>query len=268
MRARLRALIVDDELVARRRIRRLLSTEPDVVVIGESGDGTSAVRTIKADHPDLVFLDVQMPELDGFDVVSALDPKSLPAIVFVTAFDKYALRAFDVHAIDYLLKPFTAERFRTAVRRARDRIHGQTVDSGLASLAHALRETPRYLSRVSVKMSGKIVLVDVASVDWIEAADNYVLLHVGTRELLHRETLAGLERQLDPDRFVRIHRSVIVQIDRIAELHPASHGDMDVLLRNGKTLTLSRTWRDSVETRFGGGRRTNRNEAERRNGDG
>lgn len=247
MTAKLRALIVDDERVARQRIRRLLaSTASDIAVIGECGDGVTAVDTIAREAPALVFLDVQMPELDGFGVVSALDPAALPAIIFVTAFDKYALRAFDVHAIDYLLKPFTTERFRTAVLRARDRIQRRTLDNGLASLAQTLRERPRYLTRVSVKTAGKIVLVDVTTVDWIEAADNYVRLHVGTREYLHRETLAGLEKQLNPERFVRIHRSALVQIDRIAELHPASHGDMDVVLRNGKTLTLSRTWVEGV----------------------
>jgi two-component system LytT family response regulator len=245
--AKLRALIVDDERVARQRIRRLLaSTASDIAVIGECGDGVTAVETIVREEPELVFLDVQMPELDGFGVVSALDPAALPAIIFVTAFDKYALRAFDVHAIDYLLKPFTTDRFRTAVLRARDRIERRTLDNGLASLAQTLRERPRYLTRVSVKTAGKIVLVDVATVDWIEAADNYVRLHVGTREYLHRETLAGLEKQLDPERFVRIHRSALVQVDRIAELHPASHGDMDVVLRNGKTLTLSRTCVEGV----------------------
>jgi two-component system LytT family response regulator len=244
---KLRALIVDDERVARQRIRRLLaSTAGDIAVIGECGDGVAAVETIAREEPDLVFLDVQMPELDGFGVVSALDSAALPAIIFVTAFDKYALRAFDVHAIDYLLKPFTAERFRTAVLRARDRIQRRTLDNGLASLARTLRERPRYLTRVSVKTAGKIVLVEVSTVDWIEAADNYVRLHVGSREYLHRETLAGLEKQLDPERFVRIHRSALVQIDRIAELHPASHGDMDVVLRHGKTLTLSRTFVEGV----------------------
>ena len=246
--AKIRALIVDDEAVARRRIRRLLSTDADIVIIGECADGASAVETMATEQPDLVFLDVQMPERDGFEVVGALDPATLPAIVFVTAFDRYALQAFDVHAIDYLLKPYTPERFRTAVERAKERIHGRQVDASLASFAQALRERPRYASRLPVKTAGKILLVDVASVDWIEAADNYVRLHVGAREYLHRETLAALERQLDPERFARIHRSIIVQTDRIVELHPASHGDMDVVLRNGKTLTLSRTFRERIES--------------------
>ena len=250
MTAPLRALIVDDEAVARRRVRRLLSSEPDIVVTGECTDGATAVETITREAPDLVFLDVQMPDLDGFGVVSGLEPGSLPAIVFVTAFDRYALRAFDVHAIDYLLKPYTAERFRLAVQRARERVERRTLDAGLRSLAQALRETRHYATRLPVKTGGKIVLVDLRLVDWIDAADNYVRLHIGAKEYLHRETLARLEQQLDPDRFARIHRSTIVQIDRIVELHPASHGDMDVVLRGGATLTLSRTWRERVEAKL------------------
>lgn len=247
----LRALIVDDEAIARRRIRRLLAREPDVTVAGECADGTAAVEAIGRERPDLVFLDVQMPERNGFEVLAGIDPRVLPAIVFVTAFDRYALRAFDVHAIDYLLKPFTPERFRTALYRARARIAGRAVDVGLASLAAALRDRPRYLARLPVRATGgRIRLVDLMTVDWIEAAGNYVRLHAGSHEYVIRDTLAGLERHLDPDRFARIHRSAIVQIDRIAELHPTSHGDMDVVLKNGTVLTLSRTWRELVQHLF------------------
>ena len=247
----LRALIVDDETVARRRIRRLLAAEPDVVVAGECADGAAAVEAMIAQRPHLVFLDVQMPELDGFGVLRRMDPATLPAIIFVTAFDAYALRAFEVHAIDYLLKPFTRERFRLALDRARERIRRATVDAGLASFTVALRSRPRYLSRLSVRAAGRIIVVDLATVDWIEAADNYVRLHAGSREYLLRETLGRLEERLDPERFVRIHRSAMVQVDRISELHPASHGDMEVVLRNGTVLTLSRTWRDRVQRLFG-----------------
>jgi two-component system, LytTR family, response regulator len=244
----LRVLVVDDEAPARRRIRRLLAADPQIAVVGECGDGASAVTEILAARPDLVFLDVQMPEGDGFAVVRALPPGGLPAILFVTAHDQYALKAFDVHAVDYLLKPFTADRFRTALARARERIEKRTADAGLANLAETLRTRPAYLSRVPVRTAGRTVFVDLAAVDWLEAADNYVRLQVRQREYLVRETLAALEAQIDPDRFVRIHRSVIVQVDRIAELRPTSHGDAEVTLRDGTRLAVSRTCRERLST--------------------
>jgi two-component system LytT family response regulator len=247
----LRAIIVDDEPPARRRIRRLLATEPDVVVTGECGDGESALQLVARERPDLLFLDVQMPERGGFEVVAALPEAPLPAILFVTAHDRYALRAFDVHAVDYLLKPFTAERFRTALARARERIAHQTADAGLASLAASLRARPAYLSRVAVRAGSRTLFVDLTSVDWMDAADNYVRLHVGRRELLVRDTLASLEAQLDPDRFVRVHRSAIVQTDRVTELRAQSHGDAEVLLRDGTVVPVSRTWRERLQQAIG-----------------
>jgi two-component system, LytTR family, response regulator len=247
----LRAVVVDDEAPARRRIRRLLAAEGGVAVVGECGDGESAVAMIAAERPDLVFLDVQMPERDGFDVVTAIAPGMLPAILFVTAYDQYALRAFDVHAVDYLLKPFSADRFRTALGRARERIASRAPDAGVASLATSLRNRPAYLSRVTVRTATRTLLVELAAVDWLEAADNYVRLHVQQREFLLRETLAALESQLDPDRFVRIHRSAIVQVDRIAGLRPTSHGDAEVLLKDGRRLAASRTWRDRLQRVIG-----------------
>jgi two-component system LytT family response regulator len=204
------------------------------------------VSLIETLRPDLVFLDVQMPERDGFEVVKAISPARLPAILFVTAYDQYALRAFDVHAVDYLLKPFTGERFRTALTRARDRIARRAPDAGLTRLATTLRNRPDYLSRLPVRTGGRMVFVELAAVDWLEAADNYVRLHVKQREYLARETLASLEARLDPDRFVRIHRSAIVPIDRIAETRPTSHGDAEVVLRDGTKLTASRTWREGL----------------------
>jgi two-component system LytT family response regulator len=242
----LRTLIVDDEAPARRRIRRLLAAESDLVVAGECGDGLSAVAAIQSIRPDLVFLDVQMPERDGFAVVKALPPGPLPAILFVTAYDHYALRAFDVHAVDYLLKPFTGERFRTALARARERIVQRSADGGLARLAETLRNRPVYLARVPVRTGGRTVFVDLDAVDWLEAADNYVRLHVRQREYLVRETLAALEGQIDPDRFVRIHRSAIVQVDRVAEIRATSHGDAELALRDGTRLSVSRTFRDRL----------------------
>src|SRR5262245_8255968 len=178
----LRTLIVDDEAPARRRMRRLLGAERDVEIAGECGDGDSALALIAREHPDLVLLDVQMPERDGFDVVRALPPEPLPAILFVTAHDQYALRAFDVHAVDYLLKPFTAERFRLAVARARERIALKTAAAGVASLAASLRAQPPYVARLPVRTATGTVFVDVAAVDWMDAAANHVGLTVAGRE--------------------------------------------------------------------------------------
>ncbi len=248
--APLRVLIVDDEMVARRRMRRLLATEAGVTIVAECEDGASALSAIATEKPDVVFLDIQMPELDGFEVVRSVTPAELPALVFVTAYDQYALQAFDVQAIDYLLKPFTRERFRTALSRARERLLGRSRQDDVERLIGHLRTTRRYPTRVAVRTTDRFVVVNWADVDWVEAADNYVTLHVGPREYLLRETLASLEQQLDPERFGRVHRSALVQFDRIAELHPASHGDIDLVLRTGTHLTLTRTWRDTFQRYF------------------
>jgi len=262
----LRVLIVDDEAVARRRVRRLLANEADVVVAGECGDGGSAVQAIARDGPDVVFLDVQMPELDGFEVVQSIAAAERPWIVFVTAFDRYALRAFDVHAIDYLLKPFSRERFSLALGRARDRLEHRVANGEMAALLEHLRKTPRHPARVAVRTADRLVVVGWRDVDWIEAADNYVKLHVGEKTHILRETLASIEKQLDPARFARIHRSAIVELDRIAEMHPASHGDVDVVLRNGTRRPLSRTHRDRAERALvdGGGDQRGRLRASRK----
>src|SRR5262249_24167814 len=213
--------------------------DADVMIVGECSDGASALRAIARDRPDIVFLDVQMPELDGFEVVQSLPPAELPGVVFVTAYDRYALRAFDVQAIDYLLKPFTRERFRTALTRARDRVNERSRADSVARLLAHLDASQRYAARVAVRTGDRFVAVDWSDVDWIEAADNYVTLHVGEREYLHRHTLTSIERQVDPDRFSRVHRSAIFQLDRIVELHPVTHGDAELVLRDGTRLTLT-----------------------------
>ena len=241
-----RVLIVDDEAVARRRLRRLLQREPDLSIVAECADGAAALRLMVEAAPDLVLLDVQMPELDGFEVLERFPGTQWPAVIFVTAFDRYALRAFDVHAIDYLLKPFSADRFRTAIARARTRLRHRVDDPGLAALVEERRRRPEYLTRLAVPSRGRTVLIDTGSIDWIQAADNYVTVHIDGREHLVRETLGVLERQLDPDRFARIHRSTIVNLDRIAQVEPATHGDGIVQLRDGTRLALSRTRRESV----------------------
>jgi two-component system LytT family response regulator len=254
MKTNVRTVVVDDEAPARRRIRRLLAAEPGMTVVGECGDGESALALIARERPDLVFLDIQMPERDGFEVVKAIPPADLPAILFVTAHDRYALRAFDVHAVDYLLKPFTLDRFRTALSRARERIARRAEDPGLASLAGTLRAQPAWLTRVAVRTGGRTVFVDLSAVDWMDAADNYVRLHVKQREYLVRDTLASLEARIDPGRFVRVHRSAIVQIDRVAEIRPQSHGDAELRLEEGTRVPVSRTWRERVQRALAGRR--------------
>jgi two-component system LytT family response regulator len=251
-----RVLIVDDEPLARDRVRKLLEDEPRVELIGECPDGASAVQAIRQLTPDLVFLDVQMPELDGFGVLAEVGGETMPAVIFVTAHDQFALRAFEVHALDYLLKPFDKERFMTALRRALD--HIQSRNSGnlsqqiTALLADVRPESrPRQIERLAVKSSGRVIFVKVEDIDWIEAADNYVSLHVGPEEHLHRETMASLEGQLPQNKFMRISRSTIVNVDRIKELQPMFHGEYAVILRNGKRLTLSRSYRDKLDQLMG-----------------
>lgn len=275
----MRVLIVDDEPIARRRISRLLKLEEDVEVVNEVGSGTDAVAAIREQRPDLVFLDVQMPDLDGFGVVSALQKEdAMPAIVFVTAYNEYAVKAFDVNAVDYVLKPFDGERFRSAFQRARSALEqknsaeaGRRIKALLEEVlgeqraAQALTgangngggapqvqpvQRARYLDRLMVKHDGRVFFVKVADVDWFEASGNYVRVHVGRVSHLIRETMHGIEAQLDPNLFARIHRAVIVNMDRIRELQPWFAGDYIVILRDGRQLKLSRTYREALQTRM------------------
>lgn len=243
---KLRTLIVDDEPLARERIKRFLRDEGEIEIIGECGNGTDAIAAIKSDSPDLVFLDIQMPEQTGFDVVKSLNGK-MPAIVFVTAYDQYALQAFDVHALDYLLKPFTRERIHRAVSRARESIEsrrGGSIDERLITLIADLKQEKKYLERLVVKTTGRVFFLRTDEIDWIEAAGNYVKLHVGRETHMIRETMNGIEGKLDPDKFLRIHRSTVVHIDRIKELHPMFSGDYAVILRDNTELALSRNYRE------------------------
>ena len=247
---RLRAVIVDDEPLARERIRTLLKREPDVRILAECGDGRRAVKAICKYKPDLLFLDVQMPEMDGFDVLAALDSGDMPVVIFATAYDKYALRAFEVHALDYLLKPFDRERFRAALSRARDQVadrrSGELSQRVLSLLAdRAAGEKP--LQRLVIKSGGRISFLRAGEIDWVEAAGNYLRLHAGREEHLLRETMAGLEARLDPGRFLRIHRSTIVNLDRVKRMEASFHGEYVVLLRDGTRLTLSRGYRDRLQ---------------------
>lgn len=246
---KIRTLIVDDEALARERLRQLLESEPEIEIIGECADGRAAVDAIRKHSPDLIFLDVQMPELDGFAVLEAVGTERLPVIVFVTAHDKFALRAFDVHAVDYLLKPFDRERFQAALRRALEQVSQRgagAMDRRISALLAELRPPPTALERLAVKSGGRVVLVKTEDVDWIEAADNYVELHAGKETHLLRETLSALEEQLAPKKFIRISRSIIVNADRIKELEPLFHGEYQVTLSNGVKLTLSRGYRNKL----------------------
>jgi len=242
----LRTLIVDDEPLARERVRMMLGMHDDVAVIGEVGDGRQAIDAIRHHRPDLVFLDVQMPGVDGFGVLRDLEGEIMPHVVFVTAYDQYALRAFEVHALDYVLKPFNADRFSQALQRARTAIakrdEGEgTVDKDrLRSLVASLTAEQREKQRIVVKSSGRVFFVKVDDIDWIEAEGNYVRLHMGAQSHLLRETMKGMESVLDESQFIRIHRSTIVNADRIRELQPLFHGEYAVILRDGTRLVASR----------------------------
>lgn len=245
----IRTLLAEDEPLARERIRMLLESEPDIAIVAECGDGRSAVEAIQEQKPDLVFLDVNMPELGGFDVIREVGAEAMPPVVFVTAYDHFAVRAFDAHALDYVLKPFDEERFRLAVERARQAVNqnnSEAMDQRLVDLLEGLQK-PRYLERLAVKSGGKIVFLRTGEVSWIGAEGNYARLHTGKKSYLMRETMTALEKKLDPTRFLRIHRSTIVAADAIAELEPLFQGDYVVILRDGTRLTSSRGYRGNLQ---------------------
>lgn len=242
----LRALVVDDEALARQRIRDLLRRSTDIELVGECADGLAAVKAIEDLTPDLVFLDIQMPELDGFGVVEAVGAERMPPTLFVTAYDQHALRAFEVHALDYLLKPFSPERFHQALDRARRWClrTGPEKAPDLEALLASLRQERPWVDRLLVRQGDRHVLVKTSALQWVEAEDNYVRLHVeGTSHLL-RQTMSGLLARLDPAQFRRIHRSAIVNLDCIKEFQPWTGGDHMVIMRDGTRLTLSRTYRE------------------------
>ncbi len=247
---KIRTLIVDDEPLARERIRSLLAHEPDMEVTGECADGTAAVAAIKEQAPDLVFLDVQMPGLGGFDVLRALNKEELPLVIFVTAYDQHALKAFEVHALDYLLKPFKQARFRETLQRARKALADQQAGAAskdlLALLGQARPERER-LVRIPVRTGERVLFVKVEQIEYIESAGNYVVLHAGKENHVVRETLTALEEKLDPKQFLRISRSTLVNLDAIKELQPLFKGEHAVVLHNGKQLTMTRGLREVQE---------------------
>jgi two-component system LytT family response regulator len=262
---KIRTLVVDDEPLARRNLRLLLEADPQIELVGEAGGGAEALALIRRHSPDLVFLDIQMPEMDGFGVLERIEAERLPVVVFVTAFDQYALKAFEFHALDYLLKPFDDARFEKALRRAKQQAEQReikTLSRRLVALledhegrqAHAA-EAPKFLTRLLIKSAGRVSFLKVDEIDWIGAEDYYVKLHVGRKGHLLRETMNELESKLDPEKFVRVHRSSIVNLERVRELQQLVNGDYAVVLHDGTELKLSRGRREQLETFLQTGRR-------------
>ncbi|MFL6336656.1 MAG: LytR/AlgR family response regulator transcription factor [Pyrinomonadaceae bacterium] len=260
---RIGTLIVDDEPLARRTIRTLLAEDADVEIIGECAGGAEAVESIRRRPPDLIFLDIQMPGMDGFDVLSQIELERISAVIFVTAYDAYALKAFEVHALDYLLKPFTDARFREALARAKSHVElkearglAESLRAFLRGRAGSQEETAAadvavkrggYLTRFMVKVGGRVIFVNPSDVDWVEADNYYVKLHVGGRAHLLRLSMKQLEGRLDPKTFWRTHRSAIINLDRVKELHQHPSGEYVVVLRDGTELKLSRARRERLQ---------------------
>ena len=251
---RIRALVVDDEPLAREMIREMLGDDSDVEIVAECANGREAVDAIRSLRPDLVFLDIQMPELGGFEVLASFERESTPHVIFVTAYDQYAVRAFEVHAFDYLLKPFDHERFDAAWQRVKAQI--KVDQSGererhILELLEELKSGPRHLERLVIKNGGRVFFLNVQDVYCIESEGNYVRVYDNQKGYLLRETISNLEEQLDPKQFRRIHRSAIVKIDRIKEMQPWFHGEYRIIMENGKELTLSRNYRANFQGAVG-----------------
>jgi two-component system LytT family response regulator len=245
---KIRTVIVDDEPPARRRILSLLGHDPSFELVGECPDGDSAIKLIVESKPALVFLDVQMPGVDGFSVLEAVAPVHLPAVIFVTAYDQYAIKAFDCDAIDYLLKPFSRARFRACLERAKSRIASGGDRIEQEKLLGLLRRTVTDRGRLVIRSKGKLVFVQTQEIEWVEAAGNYVQIHAGGRTHATRETISAFEALLPPDRFLRIHRSIIVNIDAIAEVQSCGAGEYVLVLRGGKELPVGRSYRENLDS--------------------
>jgi two-component system LytT family response regulator len=247
-------MVADDEAPARQRIIDLLRSDSQVAAIIEASDGLAAVEIIQNQRPDLVFLDVQMPELNGLEVIAEVGADRMPPTVFVTAYDEHAIRAFEANALDYLLKPFSDERFEVTMARVRIRMDERSVREFGRRILRMVSATPAVdlpLDRLVVKSGGSTRFVRVADIDWIEAAGIYANLHIGGKELLYRAALNELAERLDPVRFVRVHRSAIVNIESIMRLEPISHGEFEVILKDGSRPRISRTYRSQLEKRLG-----------------
>src|SRR5213596_441191 len=245
----IRALIADDEALYRKFLRRMLKDDHDVEIVGEWSNGKEAITMIKKQNPDDVFLDVQMPEMDFFAVLESIGVERLPEIIFATAYEQYAIRAFELHALDYLLKPFDQTRFKDAIKHAKDRFRSERQNEGrmqINALLESIKNKPQYLDRLVIKAGGRITFLNTDEINWIEADDKYVHLHTGKTGPMVRQTLSAMETQLDPRKFRRIHRSAIVNVERIKELQPLFSGEHSILLQDGTKLTLSRNYKDKL----------------------
>jgi two-component system LytT family response regulator len=256
----LRAVIADDELLARRRLRTLLALDPDIIIVAEAANGPEAIAVVREYSPDVLFLDVRMPGADGIDVLAALGTDRVGAVVLVTAFDEYAIAAFEHHALDYVLKPVDADRFHATVARVRERLYQQRsarlTEATLRALAQVYPRdnelrSERYLTRIVVRSGQKTAIVNVAEIDWVEVRGDYLALHSASAVHLYRGTLSALEQRLDPTEFVRIHRSTLVRLSRVKEFEPYFHGDYSVTLYDGTRVRLSRTYRARVQAILG-----------------
>lgn len=245
---KIRTLIIDDMDLARERIQRVLSLDTEIEIIGECVDGKQAVETIERLEPDLVFLDIQMPEMSGFEVLENIKVKKMPIVIFVTAYDEFALRAFEFHAFDYLLKPFEIERMQSTIARTKELLKNKTSDFNqrLSDLLKTFKESRNYMKRMAIKSRGKTVFLMVDEIDYIVSDGNYLYIHAGKQNHLIRASLQYFETKLDPEKFVRIHRSTIVNFNSIKEMHPLFNGDQLIIMKDNKELNLSRKYRDKL----------------------
>jgi two-component system, LytTR family, response regulator len=244
----IRTLIIDDVPLARDRLKRCLAPDPDIEIVGECDNGEKAVADIRSLAPDLIFLDVQMPALDGFGVLEALKKERMPAVIFVTAYNEYAIQAFEVNALDYLLKPVDCERLNKAVERAKTRLaqlsRDDHFDTRVRAMLEDIKTGSKFIKRLTIKLTGRTILLPIDEIDWIETHGNYMKVYAGSESHLIRATMQSLETKLNPEKFVRVHRSVIVNVEKIKEIYPRSNGDQDLVLQNGRQLMLSRNYRD------------------------
>lgn len=251
----IRAIIIDDEPLAREKVQLFAASESDIEIVDTCSNGHEAFTSIKTYKPDLLFLDIQMPELNGFELLQQLETNPLPGIIFITAYDEFALRAFEFHALDYLLKPYDRERFQKSVAHARIALRSieetETTTQQIRLLLNSIQQSSQKLERLIVKTNGRIIFLRIEEIDWMEAAGNYVKLHVGNETHLIRETMNGLEQQLNPLKFIRIHRSTIINIEKIKELEPYFNGEYKVILNNNAQLILSRNYRENFTTVLG-----------------